>query len=445
MIRRAFAEFLLLPTLLVVGFAIAGVVLVAVDRADFTALRGIRSEMSKLFFNDPSATGAFLGTVAGALITVTGITFTVVLIAVQQSSSSLTHQVIDQFLRRRANQAFLGTFIGVALYSLAVLAATGPDLDPTLSASVGLLMTLVALYLLVLIVYTTLDQMRPVQIIEAIHDRIVSARDHQLELLGRTRRVAEVHLPGHPVRSEIDGFVTRLDLDAMEAALAEHPGAEIVLCVSLGTYVAHHDAVAEVRGGDADLADAVIRAVTLDRVRDVAVDPGYGVDQLVNIAWTTGSSSKQNPEPARLVVLTLRDMLGRWSGADADPGASSGARPAPIVYQADLLADVWDALEAIAVVCSESMQSQNLGEVVRTLTAVLPGLDAAGRERAASAALILLSGLDGQMLTTQLDSSLRELASAFEAVRPDVAAAIVAARTELARSVGVLNSRSARS
>jgi uncharacterized membrane protein len=385
-IRRAFNEFLLLPSVIVVSLVIAAVVMITIDRSDLTFLHGISNEMARLFFTHPSATASFMSTVAGALITVTGITFTVVLIAVQQSASSLTHQVFDQFLRRRANQAFLGVFVGLALYSLGVLAATGPHINPVLSATLGLLMTIVALYLLVLIVYTTVDQMRPAQIVEAIHDRTLDAREHQLALLARTRRTSEVRTTGTPVRIDRDGFVTRIDLDAMEIALTACPGAEVVLHTTIGSYIAHDDVVAEVKNGTAAVAHAVERAVALERVRDVAVDPGYGIDQLVNIAWTTASTSKQNPEPARLVILTLRDMLGRWSRARTDVAARDDA-PSPIVYQADLLADVWDALETVSVVCSESMQTQNLVEVVRTLTVVLPRLDPADHERAAAAAL----------------------------------------------------------
>jgi uncharacterized membrane protein len=45
------------------------------------------------------------------------------LVAIQQSASSLTAQVFDQFLRRRTNQFYFGFFVGLGAYSLLQTAA----------------------------------------------------------------------------------------------------------------------------------------------------------------------------------------------------------------------------------------------------------------------------------------------------------------------------------
>lgn len=446
--RRAFGEFLRLPTVLVLGALALASGMVAVDHA-VSRYSGINEAMSNLVFTNPGATSDLLGTLVGSLITITGITFTVVLIALQQSAASLTHAVFDQFLRRRANQAFLGYFVGLDVYLLVVLATTSSDFNPVLSASLGLLLAFVALYLLVLIVYTTVDQMRPAKIIEAILRYACRARDGQADLVRRTRRAPLVGAPGGAVRAHDDGFVTKIDVDALAAVIHGHPDAEIVLRVSMGTYVARGDVVAEVRpalaltNGD----DTVRRAVSLGRVRDAETDASFGVQQLVSIAWTSISTSKQSPTPGRLVIDTLRDLLGSWVAGESQPEtlARSGADDQlPVVYEDDVVESLWDAFELMSVVCSESMQTQNLAEVVRSIATVFPRLDPAQQRRGAAAVMVVLAGLGDQVLTAALDAALQDIEAALRDASLGEADAVGEARAQLAASLGRLNSRSTR-
>lgn len=64
-----------------------------------------------------------LQAIATGVVTVASISLSVLLLAVQQTTSSLSPVVLDQFIRRRGNQAFLGFFIGLALFAYVVMAA----------------------------------------------------------------------------------------------------------------------------------------------------------------------------------------------------------------------------------------------------------------------------------------------------------------------------------
>jgi len=85
--------------------------------------------------------------------------------------------VYDQFLRRRYNQFYFGFFIGLALYTLTTLATVNQAFNPVFGATLVLVLTMVALYLLVLLLYSTINQMRPVEIIGMIRSHVLSARE----------------------------------------------------------------------------------------------------------------------------------------------------------------------------------------------------------------------------------------------------------------------------
>jgi uncharacterized membrane protein len=92
------------------------------------------------------------------------------LVALQQSAASLTHEVFDQFLRRRINQFYFGFFVGLALFALVTLATVTESFNPVFGATLAFLLTIMALYLLIVLLYTTVNQMRPAVIIEAIRN-----------------------------------------------------------------------------------------------------------------------------------------------------------------------------------------------------------------------------------------------------------------------------------
>ncbi|MGH7445089.1 MAG: DUF2254 family protein [Longimicrobiales bacterium] len=330
-VRRAFAEFLWFPTAIVATFLALAAAFFVLERADLAWLQPIRDVLRTNLFTGAESTADLLSTIAGSLITVTSITISLLLVALQQAAGSLTFEVFDQFLRRRYNQFYFGFFVGLALFALITLATVNDPFNPVLAASFAFLLTIVALLLLIVLLYTTINQMRPVEIIEAVHHLTLGARDRQLPFVRRTRRHARAtgaDSSGQPtvsINADAHGFVTRIDLDQIESCLATTEGAvEVELDIAIGTFVGFGDTIARIRvGPSADaraLADATRGAIRLERRRDIMADPAYGIEQLETIAWTSISTSKSNPAPGLLTIQSLRDLLARWAD-DARAGA----------------------------------------------------------------------------------------------------------------------------
>ena len=76
----------------------------------------------------------FISAMVTSLMTVTSITFSVLLIAVQQTASSLTPVVFDQYLRRTGNRVYFGFFVGATAFAFILLAAARGKPAPELGA-----------------------------------------------------------------------------------------------------------------------------------------------------------------------------------------------------------------------------------------------------------------------------------------------------------------------
>src|SRR4051794_3117995 len=183
-LRRGIAEFLRLPLVITAGFGLAGV-LVAVLDASARHRAPLRPLAAAMVPSDGAVD--FVSAVATSIVTVTSITFSVLLLAVQQTASSLTAVVFDQFLRRRANQVYFGFFIGLSAFSFLILGVARRDPPPVYGAAITLILTVVALVVLLMLIHGTIDQMRPQTVVRSIHELALRARERELLTLSRTR------------------------------------------------------------------------------------------------------------------------------------------------------------------------------------------------------------------------------------------------------------------
>lgn len=317
-------------------------------------------------------------------------------------------------------------------------------------ASFALALASVALIVLIVLLYTTVNQTRPVQIIKSIHDLSLSARDRQRDLLQHTRRAPSVEGSVRcAVRAGRDGYLVGLKTEVLRAAaLFCEAAVEVTLCGAIGATVAFHDVLAEIVGQNeedaARMAAAVCKGVQIELSRDVDTDPAYGVEQLLMIAWTSASTAKQNPTPGLLVTRALGDLLARWSEPNNAPDKPA-PEPAPVVYHDDVLATLFDAFESLTVVASESLQHQVAAEVYQAMAGLYDRLTLEGQQQIEQVALRSLATLGEHAPTRQLDRALEMLVNAFvTAGRFDGASAVRRAQEALNHSVGRLNSRATR-
>ncbi len=76
-----------------------------------------------LLIGDPDGARTFLSTVAGSMITIAGVTFSITIAAFVQASTQFGPRLLNNFMRDRGNQIVLGTFVATFVYCLLVLRA----------------------------------------------------------------------------------------------------------------------------------------------------------------------------------------------------------------------------------------------------------------------------------------------------------------------------------
>ena len=453
-LKRAFGQFLALPLAVVTGFILLTAAMYQADRAWSAGQVPAGFDWLGQLLGDSASLATLLSTIASSIITVTSITFSLLLVALQQGSSALTAQVTDQFLMRKVNQFYFGYFVGLSLFVLFSLATASAIHRPVFGTMLSIVLTSVALCMIVVMIYNTIDQMRPSQIIRTIHRHVLRARAAEVAVLSATRRTPR---PNGTVlatlRSREAGHILAVDVAALKEAIRVIGCGEIEaqLVMPLGRYTAFGDPVAILRAPAgarpapallAKLETAVLGTLTFGDDRDLRRDCAYGIDQLANIAWTSVSTAKSNPNPGQAVVQSLRDIVSRWC---AEGGEAAGDDDAILVVADAALDEALTAIEQIIVVASESIQAQTLTDALRTVSLLLSTSRGCCGDRLADIARRALSSLGEHVLTSRLEAALEELGAALDADgQGRLGDAVRAATTELQASLGCLNSRSTR-
>lgn len=448
-LRRAFSEFLWMPGLTLIGATGVALVILWLDTAEYEWIRELREPLAANIFQNASSTKSFLETSATGLLTMTSITFSMLLLALQQSASLIGAQVVYSFLLRRRNQILLSYFLGVTLFTLIVAAFASDEFHAPISAFVVLLMMAGSLFGLALLVFTAVNQMRPQVVIGEVRTLTLEARQRQKDLLLASWRTPQYRGGTEvAVTTEDRGYLRDVDVEQLRRALQTRKvEAEIEILPEIGNYVAYGEVMARVRAetrAEAErLAQVTRAALRLDYRRAVKRDPSFGIEQLLMIGWSSGSTAEHNPGVAAESVRNLRDIAARWAETYESVEQSDGE--IPLVYPDGLMKRVFDAFQALAGVSSESLQTPLFEEVLHAYILLIPRLPEELLDQLVDSLGRLMTALGDLVMTRMLDEAMEKLAVALSnRGREEAAARIRDAKREMASLSWGIEGRSTR-
>ena len=107
-----------MPSLMIAASIVFAVVLIEVDSVGSDRWM---AQWPRLFGAGPEGARGMLSTIAGSMMTVMGITFSMTLVALALASSQYSSRILRNFMRDRVTQVVLGIFAGIFTYCLIVL------------------------------------------------------------------------------------------------------------------------------------------------------------------------------------------------------------------------------------------------------------------------------------------------------------------------------------
>ncbi|TGE17370.1 DUF2254 domain-containing protein [Hymenobacter elongatus] len=315
------------PTLMVAGAIALAFALVFLDAGishdwlpDYPLLFGAGADGAR----------GMLTAIAGSMVTVAALIFSLTLSTLAQVSSQYTSRVLRNFMRDRANQTVLGFFVSIFAYCLIVLRTIrGGDeggFIPSLAVLMGLVLALVSIGVLIFFIHHMATAIQASTIIrhatEETHAAITRLFPDQLGEEADPQQARDLlqqagKLRWQPVPAQGTGYVQSLDEEGLLVVARQLAGV-VRMEHGIGGFVARSTAlvsVARYEGTAGALTEELTAQVnacfSLGRQRTIEQDAGFGLRQIVDIALKALSPGINDTTTAIICVDHLGALLAQ--------------------------------------------------------------------------------------------------------------------------------------
>ncbi|GJL61981.1 MAG: hypothetical protein NPIRA04_06350 [Nitrospirales bacterium] len=295
-----------------------------------------------LWARGPDGALSLLSTIAGSMITIAGVVFSITIVALTLASAQFGPRLLRNFMRDRGNQISLGTFISTFLYCLLVIRAVkGGEPEqvfvPSLSIAVALVLAIASLGVLIYFMHHVSLMIQAPQVVAVVADDLHDAIERLFpNKIGEEKNTTndqhgEKDVPedfekmASPVRATRGGYLQAIDTDGL-MNLAEEKDLLIRVERRPGHFVVIQAPLVMVWPGsrvDDEIVEQIMKAFILGVQRTQEQDVEYAIDQLVEVAVRALSPGINDP----FTAINCIDRLG-----EALCYAAGCAFPSPYRY-----------------------------------------------------------------------------------------------------------------
>nr|CAA6829077.1 MAG: Unknown protein [uncultured Thiotrichaceae bacterium] len=279
------------------------------------------------YFSDHQSIRALLTTIAGSLLGVAGVSFSVTLTSLVLASQQFGPRLLRNFMRDSFNQLVIGLFISTFFYCMLVLQFTSnmeeAKFTPILSMLTALVLVVVDLLLLVFYIHHIAESIHADTIISGVYEELTDRLDMQFPKLdeessglpaqGKTHPESNKDKPSQWISAPASGYLQAINHQGLfelaqdrNIALNVHfqagdymmEGSELVSCISLG------------EATDEDLDSEIISHFIIGNIRTPEQDARYSIRQLVEVALRALSPGINDPFTAITCINRLGSAMG---------------------------------------------------------------------------------------------------------------------------------------
>lgn len=296
----------------------------AIDQADMA---------SNWFVRDASAARQILTSVAGTVITLAGIVFSITLVAISMASSQFGSRLLRCFMVDSFSDQLVGLLLGTSLFCYIVLnrVFSGDSVEsafvPQFATAIAAMMGLASVSMLIWFVHDTSQILQAPKLIATVAADLDDAVERLLPDNKQDEQAAPTccaetvatrqQQPSLPVTSKNDGYIEGVDLDAMIDIATQHNGL-ISIIHRPGHFVTTLTPIAELFCNplpDDEIREAVQAAMSAAFVvgmrRTPRQDVTCSIIELVEVADRALSPGVNNPFAAMNCIDRLAAALSR--------------------------------------------------------------------------------------------------------------------------------------
>lgn len=317
------SSFWFLPSVIVVvSIAFA----VALIDADSVGSDRWLARWPRLFGAGAQGARDMMSTIAGSMMTVVGVTFSMILVVLALASSQYTSRILRNFMRNRVTQIVLGIFAGIFTYCLIVLRTIrGGDegaFVPNLAVFFGFVLALGGVGALMFFIHHIASSIQASSIISSVAQETIAVIDRLFsEKLGQGPINDDedqalrplVESSWHTVPSRESGYIQSVDNAAL-LQVARDRKTIVRMEHGIGDFVVQNTALVSLsleEKPDQETIFVLQETFNISRYRTVEQDAAFGIRQIVDVALKALSPGINDTTTAIMCVDYLSTILAR--------------------------------------------------------------------------------------------------------------------------------------
>ncbi|MBU2869636.1 DUF2254 domain-containing protein [Colwellia sp. E2M01] len=321
LIEKMQSSFWFVPSFMIVLSFFIAVLTIYIDSNSELILN---SSLGFIYAMDVEAIRSLLGTIAGSMITVTSIAFSITVVILTLASSQFGPGLMRNFMMDKGTQFVLGTFISTFLFCIIIFFAMSFEgelaFEPGISVLIAIVMTCSSVCILIFFIHHIAKSIQAEVVIdnvycelhnniEKIFPTVLEEKSVQPDLLLDNEKndgfISEVYAP-------VSGYLQVVDKESL-IKLAIKEDCEVKLNFSAGNFIVAKTVMATIHSShqltDETIKDEVIKNMLLGACRTPVQDPEFAVRQLVEIALRALSPGINDPYTAIACIDKLCAVL----------------------------------------------------------------------------------------------------------------------------------------
>jgi len=322
--RHVTNSYWFLPTIMAMMSGIVAYLTLAIDSSP---LHNIVPDWAYFFTGGPSGARDVIGVIAGSIITVAGVTFSISIVVLSLAAQQYGSRLLRNFTRDRSLHFIMGTFIATFVYNLLILPSIHTANEdgliafvPRLSVTICILSAIFSVFVLIYFIHhvslviqaSYLSSATNLELLSTLKD-LYPAKD---EADGSPKPCTDFSTRGlvlTELKARTSGYFQAMDAAGV-LSLAKRENVYLDFKVRAGDFLVSGDVFIEIWGGktlSTDLQTKLLSCVTFGGQRTIDQDPSFGFDMLVEMAVRALSPGINDPFTAMQCIGYVREGL-QW-------------------------------------------------------------------------------------------------------------------------------------
>ncbi|WP_404459886.1 DUF2254 domain-containing protein [Sutcliffiella horikoshii] len=321
---RARKEIWFVPSL----YALASIILTAiVISIDTVFADSVQNYLPKMFFTNVDLSTTILSSIATAILTMTTISFSTIMVVLTTYSSQFSPRTLQDFMTEKTTLRVLGVFVGSFIYTVLSLLFMKDWLDEqrVLASGVGVILAVICVGYFVFFIHHVARSIQVSKLIERLmKEGLVTVKKKKLLYKAEKIIFEKMDIPSSASQEKMEltpkatGYVQVIDTEGLAAKGKEH-GFHIVFNKRIGDFVTERSVIAIVyftkeKPEDVDLTTFI----EVGEERTPLQDGEFALQKLAEVALRAISPGINDPNTANNCIRYMSRLLMEFGEVDAD-------------------------------------------------------------------------------------------------------------------------------